>query len=255
MHTFVNIPTIPSVSWNCGAKFCNSQAVRRLSAHSQRWRAKLGVTVLNVGRHSSKDAVFDDAITEYVRRMRHSLSVDVRWVKPDAAVGSVLASAKSGASVVCLDGRGESPKSSEHFAEIVFRKLELGGSRLTFVIGDAEGLPAELVMHALNPAGKPKLDLLSLGPLTLTHKMVCSHFLCLAPWKHPLLSFLEYLLHTIADLQYFRSETYFSLCVYVMFPFVFACRKTFMSSRQCRLFLVEQLYRATEIKRGSGYHK
>lgn len=151
---------------------CGLRSLRSLRVNKTSWSAKLGVTVLNVGRHSSKDAVFDEAIEEYVRRMRHSLSVDLRWVKPDAVVSAAMASAQSGASVLCLDGRGALPKSSEHFAEIVFNKLERGGSRLTFIIGDADGLPAELVGHALDPSAKPKIELLSLGPLTLTHKMV-----------------------------------------------------------------------------------
>ena len=70
--------------------------------------------------------------------------------------------------------------------EAEFDALEAGGSRVTFIIGGADGLPPAL-----------KADpgrLLSLSRLTFTHQMA-------------------------------------------------------------RLLLIEQIYRATEIRRGSGYHK
>jgi len=52
--------------------------------------------------------------------------------------------------------------SSEQFSEQMYKWLEEGGSRVCFVIGGAEGLPA-----ALQGLGLPSL---SLGPLTLTHQ-------------------------------------------------------------------------------------
>ena len=63
--------------------------------------------------------------------------------------------------------------------------MERGGSRLSFIIGGAEGLPAEVRADA---------TLVSLSRLTFTHQMA-------------------------------------------------------------RLVLAEQIYRATEIRKGSGYHK
>jgi 23S rRNA (pseudouridine1915-N3)-methyltransferase len=65
--------------------------------------------------------------------------------------------------------------------------LEEGGSRLTFVIGGAEGLPQEIKQQQ-------QRDMLSLGMMTFTHQFA-------------------------------------------------------------RLLLMEQIYRASEIKKGSGYHK
>lgn len=78
---------------------------------------------------------------------------------------------------------------SQAFSEFVFSKLEEGGSRLTFVIGGAEGLPPGLKNKP--PQGGAKL---SLSNMTFTHL-----------WA--------------------------------------------------RALLAEQIYRASEIRRGSKYHK
>jgi len=71
----------------------------------------------------------------------------------------------------------------------MYNWLELGGSRLVFVIGGAEGLP-----HELKYGLKNGHNLLSLSKLTFTHQFA-------------------------------------------------------------RTLLMEQIYRASEIKKGSGYHK
>ena len=77
---------------------------------------------------------------------------------------------------------------SELFSEKMYQWLEEGGSRLTFVIGGAEGLPDDL------RAREGKQGMLSLGMLTFTHQFA-------------------------------------------------------------RILLMEQIYRASEIRKGSGYHK
>ncbi len=78
---------------------------------------------------------------------------------------------------------------SPTFSKFVFSKLEEGGSRLTFVVGGAEGLPPGL--KSKPPQGGTKL---SLSSMTFTHL-----------WA--------------------------------------------------RALLAEQIYRASEIRRGSKYHK
>jgi 23S rRNA (pseudouridine1915-N3)-methyltransferase len=69
----------------------------------------------------------------------------------------------------------------------MYEWLDRGGSRLSFVIGGAEGLPSEL-------KNTQKLSLLSLSALTFTHQFA-------------------------------------------------------------RIILMEQIYRASEIRKGSAYHK
>ncbi len=81
-------------------------------------------------------------------------------------------------------------KSSERFADDIYEWLDVGGSRLSFVIGGAEGLPPELKY----PLQGSKPVMISLSALTFTHQFA-------------------------------------------------------------RMLLIEQIYRATEIRKGSGYHK
>lgn len=139
---------------------------------SPRWRAKLQVQVVSIGKRSGKDTVFDDQIAELVKRMRPVMEVESRWIKPGAAVQAVR-EMSAAVPVVLLDEAGAMPKDSVQFSSTLYELLERGGSRLSFVIGDAEGLPSELVQDARGGRAH-NLKLLSLGPLTFTHKMVCT---------------------------------------------------------------------------------
>lgn len=99
--------------------------------------------------------------------MSRTLTVTERTVKPDAAAATVSNMREKG-SVMLLDEKGRMPRDSIHFAEIVYDALEQGGSRLGVVIGGAEGLPKDVVA-----IGKENnVQLISLSPLTFTHKMV-----------------------------------------------------------------------------------
>jgi len=104
-------------------------------------------------------------------------------------INSVSTDASKGHSIVLLDENGAGMNSLK-FSDNLYNWLESGGSRLSFVIGGAEGLPNELKAEVYSKS-KPSL---SLSPMTFTH--------------------------------------------------MFA-----------RTLLVEQLYRASEIRKGSGYHK
>jgi 23S rRNA (pseudouridine1915-N3)-methyltransferase len=115
-----------------------------------------------------------------------------------------------GHAVVLLDPRGQA-LTSEEFASCFYGWSESGGSRLTFVIGGAEGLPDELrsqpssnissnssnrkmMMRSSTLSSSDRPTLISLSSLTFTHQMA-------------------------------------------------------------RVLLMEQIYRATEIRKGSDYHK
>ena len=130
------------------------------------------------------------------------------WHKSDASLAQACARARggsgggSGGVVACLDERGAA-LSSRAFSELLYRNFAEGGSRATFVIGGADGLPADVRAAASAGAsaargggggGGAGMQLLSLSPLTFTHQMA-------------------------------------------------------------RVLLAEQIYRASEIRRGSKYHK
>jgi len=157
----------------------------------------LQVTIRIVGRKTSEPWL-EEACDMYARRLQPStLDVTTVWHKNDAALLKAVATDYDKRdTVVLLDPGSDSTTpammlTSERLADKVYQWLEDGGSRLVFVIGGAEGLPAEL---KYNNNGNNKPILLSLSPLTFTHQFA-------------------------------------------------------------RLVLMEQIYRASEIRKGSGYHK
>lgn len=122
------------------------------------------------------------AIEEYVKRLQGVLSFELIWAKDDEHLERLVD--KEQQRTLCLDLCGKA-MDSETFSQYITHQFQVGGSKLSFVIGGAEGLPASF---------KQRYPLISLSPMTLTH--------------------------------------------------------------QCtRLILIEQIYRALEIARGSKYHK
>ncbi len=135
--------------------------------------------VISVGK--TKQKWLDDAIKEYIKRLSQTLEMEFIWAKDDDGLIKLVNKEDN---VVCLDPQGKM-YTSEQFSEFILDRFEKGGSRLSLVIGGAEGLPPEF---------KLKHPLISLSKMTFTH--------------------------------------------------------------QCtRLILIEQIYRAFEISRGSKYHK
>jgi 23S rRNA (pseudouridine1915-N3)-methyltransferase len=126
------------------------------------------VTIHCVGKQrtsGSSEAWVDAGYAEYAKRLRVSLELLTIWHKSDAElVGAVARERARRASVVCLDERG-ALETSVGLSALLFEGLEAGGSRLSFVIGGADGLPAEL------RPGQSGLRALSLGKLTFTHQM------------------------------------------------------------------------------------
>ena len=76
-------------------------------------------------------------------------------MRDDAAL---LAQASGGGACIALDPLGRTV-TSEEFSKLMYTELERGGSRLSFIIGGAEGLPPELRAQA---------SLLSLSRMTFT---------------------------------------------------------------------------------------
>jgi 23S rRNA (pseudouridine1915-N3)-methyltransferase len=139
----------------------------------------LKLKIFSVGR--PKERWIEEGVEEYIRRLKSQIIVECLWLKNDEQLAAALVKEPK---VLCLDPFGIMLE-SEQFSKLVYKSFEEGGSRLAFVIGGAEGLPAEC---------KKKYPLISLSPMTLTHQMT-------------------------------------------------------------RLLLIEQIYRAAEIAKGSKYHK
>lgn len=137
------------------------------------------IRFLSVGK--TKEIWLEEGLQEYITRLKSTHSIEFIWAKNDS---QLIALAEKEPHRICLDPTGKL-LTSEEFSQFLRKNLELGGSRLAFIIGGAEGLPPEL---------KTTNMLLSLSPMTFTHQL-------------------------------------------------------------SRLILLEQIYRAVEIDKGTAYHK
>lgn len=138
------------------------------------------IRILSIGK--TKESWLEEAINEYLKRLQSTAELEFVWFKSNE---QLLAAANKESNLICLDAEGQQ-FNSEQFSSFLMKKLESGGSRLSIIIGGAEGLPISL-KNSSNP-------LISLSLLTFTHQTI-------------------------------------------------------------RLILIEQIYRAFEIAKGSKYHK
>jgi 23S rRNA (pseudouridine1915-N3)-methyltransferase len=139
----------------------------------------LKLKILSVGK--TKEKWLEDACDEYLKRLKPIVQIDFLWAKDTS---QLIEWVKKEQSYICLDPAGRLMDSVE-LSHFFMSQWEKGGSRLTLIIGGAEGLPKEIKQNA---------TLISLSPLTFTHQIT-------------------------------------------------------------RLVLIEQIYRATEIDKGTQYHK
>lgn len=137
------------------------------------------ITIFSVGK--TKESWLNEAMAEYEKRLTGL--IDINWVLVKKS--ELLSSLLEGVPFVALTPEVKQ-FSSEEFSQQLYIWLERQGSRLTFLIGGAEGIAPDLLAKAFAS--------LSFSKMTFTHQMI-------------------------------------------------------------RLLLVEQIYRATEIKKGSQYHK
>jgi len=139
----------------------------------------LKLKLIGVGK--TKEKWLHDGMNEYIKRLKSSVQIEAMWAKDDA---QLMEWTQKENHYLCMDPSGQT-FTSEEFSLFLMRQWEARGSRLTMVIGGAEGLKPELKQRGV---------LISLSPLTFTHQIT-------------------------------------------------------------RLVLIEQIYRAIEIDKGSLYHK
>jgi 23S rRNA (pseudouridine1915-N3)-methyltransferase len=96
-----------------------------------------------------KSAALRAACDEYLSRLKHYAKIEERDVLPRES------------RFIALDGGGEA-WTSEQLAELTAR-WEMEGRDVTFVIGDHDGVPADVLGRAERAW--------SLGPLTLPHEL------------------------------------------------------------------------------------
>ncbi|HLZ45543.1 MAG TPA: 23S rRNA (pseudouridine(1915)-N(3))-methyltransferase RlmH [Gemmatimonadales bacterium] len=109
--------------------------------------------LIALGGTRMKSAALRAACDEYLSRIKHYAKIEEREVGE--------ARIPEDSRMVALASNGEA-WSSEQLAELIGR-WEMEGRDVTFVIGDADGLPAEVLRSAERRW--------SLGPLTLPHEL------------------------------------------------------------------------------------
>ena len=102
-----------------------------------------------LGGTRMKSAALRAACDEYLSRLKHYAKIEERDVLPRES------------RFIALDGGGEA-WTSEQLAELTAR-WEMEGRDVTFVIGDHDGVPADVLGRAERAW--------SLGPLTLPHEL------------------------------------------------------------------------------------
>jgi 23S rRNA (pseudouridine1915-N3)-methyltransferase len=93
------------------------------------------------GKAGSGEPWVPQAYDEYAKRLRPVVQLSTVWHKTDADMEAAVA--KEACPLVALDERGVQ-LTSPAFSDYLYSKLDAGGSRLAFVIGGAEGLPASI---------------------------------------------------------------------------------------------------------------
>lgn len=137
----------------------------------------LKVKIISIGK--TKEPWLEEALDDYLKRLSPFMQIETVWAKNEQQMMNLALS-----NAIGLDPNGKMFDSLE-FAGFLQQQFEKQGSRITFVIGGADGLPLQIKQNA---------PLISLSKLTFTHQIT-------------------------------------------------------------RLVLIEQLYRAMEITKGSPYHK
>lgn len=138
------------------------------------------VKIFTIGK--TKEPWLQEALREYEKRLRPTMSIEWVIVKDNAQLITQASKEKTWISL----SPNASLFTSEQFSGFIHHHLEKSGSRICFVIGGAEGLSVDFLSKSPH--------CISLSPLTFTHQIT-------------------------------------------------------------RLVLLEQIYRATEISKGSHYHK
>lgn len=138
------------------------------------------IKIFSIGK--TKESWLIEALSEYEKRLRPIMPIEWIFAKNNEQLQSLV---EKEPSFIAMTPTGKE-MTSEVFSKNLYLWLERFGSRLSFVIGGAEGLPPFFTNNAF--------QCLSLSKLTFTHQFA-------------------------------------------------------------RLILLEQIYRATEIYKGSEYHK
>lgn len=117
----------------------------------------LKIKVISIGK--TKEEWLLAALAEYERRLKATVSLEWILAKNTEQWNQLLEKEEN---YICLTPEGKQ-YTSEEFSSFLFKAFQTFHSRLTFVIGGAEGIPSPFKKHAQ--------ALLSLSKMTFTHQI------------------------------------------------------------------------------------
>lgn len=117
----------------------------------------LRIKIVTVGKH--KEKWLSEAIEEYTERLKNEMEIEWVLAKDTKALEKLL---EKEPKIYVLDPNG-SLMSSEKFSAWLLAEFPLNKLRMTFVIGDAFGIPFSILERATKK--------ISLSPMTLTHQI------------------------------------------------------------------------------------
>lgn len=97
------------------------------------------IKIFTIGKN--KEEWLNLALSEYLTRLKPYLSVEWCLFKDDAKLYETAALEKH---LILLDERGKTFTSLE-FSRFIFKEIEVGYSKLSFLIGGAYGIPKEFL--------------------------------------------------------------------------------------------------------------
>lgn len=115
----------------------------------------LKLQIISIGK--TKEKWLEEAFNEYSKRLKSLMQISTVWVKDDK---QLIEKAEKETSCIALDPEGIQ-MNSHQFSNYIQKAFESGGSKLSIVIGGAQGLPSTL----------KTLPLVSLSSLTFTHQI------------------------------------------------------------------------------------
>lgn len=121
------------------------------------------LTIVSVGHKMPEWVTI--ATQDYIKRMPADCSIDIKEIKPDLSPAKeavkILAAIPKGSRVIALDERGKDQSTQDLATQL--SKWRQDGVDITFLIGGADGLDADLKSHAQ--------AMWRLSSLTLPHAM------------------------------------------------------------------------------------
>ncbi len=148
------------VNFNTITHACKNRTRTHFNTFSLVTKRPLTVNIFVVGRKNGAEHWIDAGCSEYEKRLTGTLNINTTFVKTDLDLQKAAENTKG--LILALDETGKEMTSID-FSVFLYKSLEKGGARVSFLVGGFAGLPVEI---------KKKYPLISISKMTWTHQMI-----------------------------------------------------------------------------------